>query len=473
MADLVALRTSLGRMGLSYEAALFLTDVQGMDTLTEFQFLNDDEVESLCRVLRRPGGTSGTPPVPHPGFAVSVRAELNLKMMCYLLRYRERTSRTVTAADITITSVRAVKVHREWENHHKDVDPPTLQTKDWPKMIEAIEEWLRGCLGTTKIPLAYVIRPTIEVIADGNDPATDYSSSVKELIARAPIKDADGTYVQDYLADREMVWDKLSSLLRGNDCFSYMRSGQKNTDGRMAFLGLKDHYLGPNNVDNMAASAERILATTAYHGETRRWTFEKYVKLHVDQHHILEGLKEHGHAGIDVRSKVRHLMDGIKTSAFESVKCHIMANALLRKDFDGCVNLYKDYIQQREARTPNRERDANISGIKTYSNTDNVKADMSIEDRYYDEQEYRELTSSQKKGLREKRKSRGNKPRPAKAKPGKNKSYKFSKREIKALVKETVSQQKVIEATDPDSDDNASPSKGGNRSNKALQRKKT
>jgi len=25
-------------------------------------------------------------------------------------------------------------------------------------MIEAIEEWLAGCLGTTKIPLAYVIR---------------------------------------------------------------------------------------------------------------------------------------------------------------------------------------------------------------------------------------------------------------------------------------------------------------------------
>ena len=49
----------------------------------------------------------------------------------------------------------------------------------------------------------------------------------------------------------------------------------------------------------MASLAEKKLAMTTYTGERRRWTFEKYVTLHKDQHGILEGLTEHGYAGID------------------------------------------------------------------------------------------------------------------------------------------------------------------------------
>ena len=201
MAELASLRTALGRMGLPQAATEYLIDSQGMDGLDEFRILTDDEVETLCRVLRRPGGTTGDPPIPHPGFAVSIRAEMNLKLMCYLLRYRERTSRTATAAEITLTSVRAIKAHREWEISHRDSNPPDLNAKDWPRTIEAIEEWLCGCLGSTNVPLAYVIRQNMNVELDAYDPAENYSSRAKELIARAPILNIDGTHTQTYLSD--------------------------------------------------------------------------------------------------------------------------------------------------------------------------------------------------------------------------------------------------------------------------------
>jgi len=51
------------------------------------------------------------PPCPHPGFAVSIRAELNLKLMCYALRFGERTSRAVNAIDLTLDTVRKMKMH--------------------------------------------------------------------------------------------------------------------------------------------------------------------------------------------------------------------------------------------------------------------------------------------------------------------------------------------------------------------------
>ena len=73
----------------------------------------------------------------------------------------------------------------------------------------------------------------------------------------------------------------------------------------------------------MATMAEDKLKSTAYNGEQRRWDFERYANVQTSQHSILEGLVEHGYYGIDPRSKVRFLLDGIKTGKFDSVKAQI------------------------------------------------------------------------------------------------------------------------------------------------------
>ena len=99
---------------------------------------------------------------------------------------------------------------------------------------------------------------------------------------------------------------------------------------------------------------------TTYRGETRCWNFERYVTVHQEQHTILEGLVQHGHAGIDESSKTRYLMNGVKTNALDSVKTQILADAGLRNDFSRCVALYKDYIAQNNA---NRNPDLNTSVV--------------------------------------------------------------------------------------------------------------
>jgi len=62
--------------------------------------------------------------------------------------------------------------------------------------------------------------------------------------------------MQDYLCDREIVWMKLAGLIQEHDCWSYIRPAQRTTDGCMAFIQLKYHFLCPHNVDNMATAAE-------------------------------------------------------------------------------------------------------------------------------------------------------------------------------------------------------------------------
>lgn len=442
MANLAAMRTALQRLGFSDDASRFITEQQGLDALTEFRILKDEEVESLCKVVRRPGGTIPNPAaqqqegqpatLPNPGIAVSLRAENNLKLACYYLRYKERTSRTVTPDDITLDRVRAYRDHKEWEENHEDVKPPEINARNWPRTIEAIEEYLRGCLGVTGIPLAYIVREQVTVPA-GDDPQTNYTSKQDELIARAPhkIDKAQDAFTPTYMTDRARVWELISELCRDQDCWSYVRPAQRTRDGRLAFTGLKGHYLGVNNVDNMSTRAERKLTSTTYTGEKRRWNFEKYVKVHIDQHAILEGLVEHGYAGIDARSKVRFLCNGIKVTSLDTVKTQIMSDEKLRSDFNACVNLFQDFIEQSGA---GQSRDVLIAAVNTDQEELEAKADMTVEDRYYNKTEYAKLTSAQKLGLKLKREKRGHKKKRKSRSNGKTDKLELSDKSINSLV---------------------------------------
>ena len=115
-------------------------------------------------------------------------------------------------------------------------------------------------------------------------------------------------------------------------------------------------------MDNMAREAERLVIATHYSGEHKRFNFERYVKIQKDQHHILEGIKYHGHVRIIPRSQVRHFIEGIKITQFDAFKAEIMATASLRTDYDGCVSLYKTFINHSKKASPS---DLNISGERS------------------------------------------------------------------------------------------------------------
>lgn len=415
MASAAALRTLLTRLQFTNEAAASIVNEQMMRDLAQFALLTDDEVTNLCKVTRRPGGllpnpnanAPGQPPmITNPGVSVSLVAENNLKLACYWLRFKERTSRVVTPEMVTLDSIQTMRRFKLWEEQHRDVDPPEINVRDWPRTIEAIQEYLRGCLGDSKLPLAYVIRKHEEV--PETDPEGGYATYVDELVARAPIKNADGTCTATYLTDRVKVWELISTLTRGLACFTHVRPAQRTHDGRMAFFGLRNYYLGMNNVNSMSAQAERVLQLTKYTGESKRFNFDSYVKRHVDQHHILDGLVEHGYSGIDNRSKVRHLIDGIDCSPLDNVKLQIMSDPKLLVDFDASVNLFKDFLKQVNS----GKRDVTVAAAKTKETGKNVKSgkhvepDLTVADRYYSQPEYAKLTPAQKAGLREKRKLR-------------------------------------------------------------------
>ena len=177
---------------------------------------------------------------------------------------------------------------------------------------------------------------------------TDWDEPLEQMIERAPhtITEPNGTITKHptFVIDNKTLFDKLAELTRDHEYWTYIKPHARARSGRAACMAFKNHYLGPNNMGNMAATAEHKLINATYRGEGRCWDFERYATLHKEQHTILEGLKEYGYAGMDEGSKTRHLLVGIKTTVLDSVKTQIQCNAELRQDFAKCVVLFKDYI---------------------------------------------------------------------------------------------------------------------------------
>jgi hypothetical protein len=97
----------------------------------------------------------------------------------------------------------------------------------------------------------------------------------------------------------------------------------------------------------MASEAESQLGSVSYTDERKKWTWEKYVQIHTEQHAVLNDLTDYGYSGIDNGTKVRKLMAGIKTDALENVKAAVLASHALRTNYPDVVTLYGDFIKQQ------------------------------------------------------------------------------------------------------------------------------
>jgi hypothetical protein len=180
-----AMRATMTCIGFTIAGAQqVIVDEQNiLSSLYEIQLFTDDEIESLCKVLRHPGGMLGPGAAPgvlvqNPGVQVNQqRAEGHMRLMVFYLRYQARVRRVATSADITLNSIRTVREILEFELTYKSPTDnlPTINVEDCQKTMETIDEYLRSHLGERKIvPLAYVVQKN-QAILEGDDPSINYS----------------------------------------------------------------------------------------------------------------------------------------------------------------------------------------------------------------------------------------------------------------------------------------------------------
>jgi hypothetical protein len=114
------MRAMFKHIGFTPDSAASLEgNDHGINTLEEVVFLNDKDIDSLVKQLRRPGGMltgpmifggaaqgKSGPLVANPGHSVSIRVKTNLKLAVFYLRHQARISITVSPASVALPVVR-------------------------------------------------------------------------------------------------------------------------------------------------------------------------------------------------------------------------------------------------------------------------------------------------------------------------------------------------------------------------------
>jgi hypothetical protein len=347
--------------------------------------------------------------------------------------------------------------------------PPSSEIfhpKDWTKTMKSLVDLLRSRRGSTGLPLAWCVREDEGIANDPNPNAADHgwATVTEEMIKRARMKTPAGVYTQEFKADNEKVWNIINTLTRNLPCYINIEPCSASLDGRQAFLTLERQFLGQHHYDNQANEAQRILETTFYDGETRKFTFDTYVRIHLQQHVILSNLVKHGaHTGINETMKTRHFIQNIRAPYLQSAISVCMSNDDIKQNFDRCVAFFRDHV----VRFGNRQS-LQVAAVHTTTNG-NIRRPPPIDAaqvvlRYYNHAEYRRFTPAARERLRSLRdaQDRQGQRRRLPQRKGNNKRQKTGNAS-------SVSTQPDEPSVAPDAgDDSANTS--GNRNNSNLTR---
>ena len=267
-------RDLMVRMNFSNQAATMIVDQYNINSTEALLYYDDDQVERLCALIRKPGGrTAGARPQQGLGHDVSPGAEEALKLLVFYIQHMRNTSRIIDVPLITLAIVQSIRFFRDWVKNHKNTeDLPSLKGDDWNVILEDLGEYLSTYLGESGIPLLYVIRQQ-EDVPQGPDPSANYPNELAELARRAPIyqTDAVGAFILDgdgnkiltpvYKQDRQAVYNLLWKASEKLLCRVQIKTHHTTKDGRAAYFQLVSFYKGDGHLQQMATTAENKLQT--------------------------------------------------------------------------------------------------------------------------------------------------------------------------------------------------------------------
>ena len=149
----------LSWMKLKYEAGgvVVNNDSQGLIMIDHLSQLNEESVEGLLHNIQSPVGT--TAGVYNPGVSVSSMAEANIQVMIYYIKHFKTIDRTCSHAGFDLSKVFSLYHQQYMEEAHRDPEVvPMVDPKDWPKILEMVEEYIRGFQGVDGKPHSYGLR---------------------------------------------------------------------------------------------------------------------------------------------------------------------------------------------------------------------------------------------------------------------------------------------------------------------------
>ena len=235
----------------------------------------DEDIKRLFDTLRKPGGGKG-------GVNVSVNAEKSFSMLAYQSWICHAASVVPTSKVVFRVDKNDAEAYREYVRHYTaPTAPPKVDHKDWTMTLERVRSWIGQHIGTTGLPLAYVIRDKVAVplVPIGGPDA--YGGIEAFLTARAAIVDvtpgrpakmwSDDKKQEKFLEaatptfrqDNKLVFQRIDDLLKEVPAAGpYIRDHKKKENGCQLYFDLMERFQGRNHTLIVTGEQLAILQNT-------------------------------------------------------------------------------------------------------------------------------------------------------------------------------------------------------------------
>jgi hypothetical protein len=365
-------------LGIAQDDVREALRAQGLGTIADFSSLSESDIEDVCKIVRRPGGTipnpnagrggRGVPDVlPNPGVQIGHLHEKKLKMLRYFVFHLQRVQRNFDPITASMDVLHEVYLLKDVDEETAKVELPDKLTKTDKvrEVIENIESVLLVMKGINGVPLLYVVRDLVALptgIGDDVDAGFGLPTYTQEMVRRAPHT---GVYFREA---QKSVWNVIRHVTHGGPGWSWVQSFARTQDGRNAFLSMKRYYLGESYTRRIQISAENTLSTAFYNGQVRTFKFSDYVDKLKGAFTDIESTGE----VFDQQRKIRILMQGISDNRLRTGKATILANPNIYTDFETVVNFLTTLLDEEQSMAvATRSHQRNVSAIRINLNNQN------------------------------------------------------------------------------------------------------
>lgn len=324
-----------------------------LDSLVDFE---KDDIKTLCRSVRRPGGTivnpthnpnnpvAGIPErISNPGFNIPAIVETRLIQAAYTAKIFNRMGRTLTQDALALTVIRSYKEHMDTVLNHTDPErmPTISKTFNITKILDLLPGHLRERMGARGVALSYVIR---EDAAPGNVPqqrviggiaqstsAPFENNIMDELIAYTPHTGA------GWDEDNASVLQVLVDLVTNTHHASSIKPSLRTRNGRSAYFALTQHNMGNSKFQTIIDAAEKFVLQNPWNGKNQRYTLKVHINRHREAHNDMTWASAHvNYALPHERTRVSRLLSSITSTDANivSAKVTIKSSPTKADDFE-------------------------------------------------------------------------------------------------------------------------------------------
>jgi hypothetical protein len=436
-----AFRNALTRIGINAATRAAIAE-NGFVTVQDLVSIQDKDLDKLPKHLEawRIPGAAANAQVRIPFLSLTKLKALRywvLAQRCIGVEFPNVNDFTNAAIEETLARMKADSDYK-LATEDTDIRKPEKLTDlaKWTKFWELLTTYLGRVKGAALTPLSYLVREHEEVTPEYFD--ATYPSVQERLIATTAMN---GTHFD---LDNRTLYDEFKPLVVDGPGWSFIKKFDKTKDGRSAVLALKSQAEGTSAKLTRKQAAYASIASSAYLGPRKGFTFASYVTLHQSAHNELLDLDE----PVSESKKVTDFLKGIRDPHLNTGKSIVLGDPVKLGDFEECQQYLSTIVQNMSAQTKSERQvssAASEGGSRGSSLVDRVKGGA------YTDEQFRALSTEDKRRVQKYRDE-------AKKK---KKAKQTNRREKRKLAKLQAAKETTDEAGDEETASTATSSNAG------------